>query len=339
MLSLDDLIACIPRTYLPLVVVVGLLALTKFALKTVGVILQTFILPGTSIKKYTSPFGLGSWAVVTGATDGIGKEFALQLAKAGYNIFLVSRSEEKLNVAAEEIESKFKSKTRTLAVDFASPNEYKFDALATMCTDLDVGILVNNVGRSHEFPVSFAQTTLEEQRAIINININGTLRVTKIILSKMLEQRRGLILTVSSFAGATPSPLLAAYSASKAFLQTWSDALQAELKGTGVDIECVSTYFVVSNMSRIRRASALIPMPKAYVSSVLRKIGLPCGALWSGRPSTSTPYWSHSLLDFFINAVGWKSAFITYTHALHKDIRKRVFRKKEREAAAAQKQE
>lgn len=66
-------------------------------------------------------------------------------------------------------------------------------------------------------------------------------------------------------------------------------------------------------MSRIRRASALIPMPKAYVSSVLGKIGLACGALWTGRPSTSTPYWSHSLLDYFINVIGWKKAFIQYT--------------------------
>lgn len=59
------------------------------------------------------------------------------------------------------------------------------------------------------------------------------------------DRRRGLVLTLSSFAGAIPSPLLATYSASKAFLQTWSDALQAELKETGVDVECVSTYFVV----------------------------------------------------------------------------------------------
>lgn len=178
---------------------------------------------------------------------------------------------------------------------------------------------MNNVGRSHEYPVSFAETPLEEQQSIININVNATMRVSQIVLGNMLQQyvcassslfpylnffsptrRRGLVLTLSSFAGAIPSPLLATYSASKAFLQTWSDALQAELKGTGVDVECVSTYFVVcstvyrssvfsftvpsqvSNMSRIRRSSALIPMPKAYVSSVLKKINLPCGALWTG---------------------------------------------------------
>ena len=108
-------------------------------------------------------------------------------------------------------------------------------------------------------------------------------------------------------------------------------------------------------MSRIRRASALIPMPKQYVSSVLKKINLPCGALWTGRPSTSTPYWSHSLLDYYINLIGWKAGFVKYTLSesrcdfigiralirfpdLHKDIRKRALRKKERDAAAAKKQ-
>lgn len=60
-----------------------------------------------------------------------------------------------------------------------------------------------------------------------------------------MSRNRGLILTLSSFAGATPSPLLATYSGSKAFLQTWSDALQSELQDTGIDVECVSTYFVV----------------------------------------------------------------------------------------------
>ncbi|KAH8115472.1 3-ketoacyl-CoA reductase, partial [Phellopilus nigrolimitatus] len=328
----------IPRTFLPVVVVLGLFTISRFIAKTAGVLLQTFILPGTSIKKYASRSG-NSWAVITGATDGIGKEFALQLAKAGYNILLVSRTTGKLNAVASEIATKFtSSKTKILAIDFSAPTESDYRALEEVCNELDVGILVNNVGRSHEFPVSFAQTTLDEQQAIINININGTLRVTQIVLNKMLAQHRGLVLTLSSFAGAIPSPLLATYSASKAFLQTWSDALQAELKGNGIDIECVSTYFVVSNMSRIRRATAFIPMPKTYVSSVLRKVGLSCGALWTGRPSTSTPYWSHALLDYLINVVGWKAGFIGYTHALHKDIRKRALRKKEREAISAEKQ-
>ena len=66
-------------------------------------------------------------------------------------------------------------------------------------------------------------------------------------------------------------------------------------------------------MSKIRRASVLIPLPREYVAAVLRKIGVPCGALWTGRPATSTPFWSHALLDYLIHSIGWTSLFIGYT--------------------------
>ena len=94
--------------------------------------------------------------------------------------------------------------------------------------------------------------------------------------------------------------MLAPYAASKAFLASFSSALAAEVKGKVVDVETANTHFVVSNMSKIRKPSPLVPTPKAYVRSVLAKIGLPCGALFTGRPFVSTPYWSHALLDWFI---------------------------------------
>ena len=94
--------------------------------------------------------------------------------------------------------------------------------------------------------------------------------------------------------------MLAPYAASKAFQGAFSSALAAELKEKGIDVQTVNTHFVVSNMSKIRKPSPLVPTPKAYVRSVLAKIGLPCGALFTGRPFVSTPYWSHALLDWFL---------------------------------------
>lgn len=78
----------------------------------------------------------------------------------------------------------------------------------------------------------------------------------------------------------------------------------------------------------------LIPKPGPYVRSVLSKIGLACGADYSGRPNTSTPFWSHSLLEYLISFIGIPSLFISYTHGLHKSIRKRALKKAEREAKA-----
>lgn len=85
-------------------------------------------------------------------------------------------------------------------------------------------------------------------------------------------------------------------------------------------------------MSKIRKSTALVPTPAAYVRSALSKIGLSCGAALSDRPGTITPFWSHALVDYMIHAIGWKSLFISYTHTLHKDIRHRALKKLEREA-------
>lgn len=130
--------------------------------------------------------------------------------------------------------------------------------------------------------------------------------------------------------------MLATYSASKAFLSTFTSALSAELSSTpNILIEHVNTFFVVSAMSKIRRPSLLVPLPSSYVRSVLAKVGMSCGAAFTGRPATSTPYWSHALADWAINMWGWTGLVMGYTLVLHKDIRRRALKKLEREAIKA----
>lgn len=166
----------------------------------------------------------------------------------------------------------------------------------------------------------------------------------------MSRRKRGLILNMGSFAGAVPSPMLATYSGTKAFLATFTAALAEEVRQHNILVEHLNTHFVVrrllhhsnqvshfhqvSKLSKIRKPSLLTPMPAAYVRSALSKVGLAGGAAFTGRPNTSTPYWSHSILDFVINLIGIPSLFISYTHNLHKDIRRRALRKLEREAKA-----
>ncbi|KIJ51218.1 hypothetical protein M422DRAFT_26645 [Sphaerobolus stellatus SS14] len=312
---------------------IGLVKIAGFALHLTRVLLQTFIVPGKSLKKFGAK--TGAWAVVTGATDGIGREFALQLAKAGFNVFLASRSPEKLGVVAAEVE-KFGVKTLTQAIDFSKEEEASWQGLTNKLATLDIGVLVNNVGKSHEMPVDFVETSDQEMRDILQININSTLRVTKAVLPGMVEKRRGLILNLGSFAGSTPSPMLATYSGSKAFLVTWTQALGAELESKGVTVQLFNTYFVVSAMSKIRRASLVAPTPKSYVRAALSKIGVQGGSL--GKPFLSTPFWSHSLIDALLATLNFPSFWIGYTLRLHKDIRRRAIRKKEREAAASKKE-
>jgi hypothetical protein len=128
---------------------------------------------------------------------------------------------------------------------------------------------VNCVGVSHEFPTDFVDTSEEELNTIVNVNVCATLRITSLIapamvslcvpslfrlhctltLSRATYSKKGLILNMGSFAGASPTPMLAVYSGSKAFLRTWSDALTAELTPKGITVEHANTYFVVRLLS------------------------------------------------------------------------------------------
>ncbi|KAF8995497.1 3-ketoacyl-CoA reductase [Cyathus striatus] len=311
---------------------VGSLALFRLAYQTLSVLLQTFILPGTNLQHFGAK--KGAWAIVTGSTDGIGKEFSFQLAKAGYNILLVARNNDLLSSTAAEIGSKYGVTTATYSIDFAKADDRAYEALTATLQGYDIGVLVNNVGKSHAMPAYFVDTPKDEITDILAININATLRVTYGVLPGMVKKKRGLIINIGSFAGAVPSPMLATYSGSKAFLATFTSALAEEVKKDNIIVEHVNTYFVVSKLSKIRKSSVLIPQPGPYVRSVLSKIGLACGAGYSGRPDTTTPYWSHALLDYTMTLIGMPRVFIGYTHGLHKDIRRRALKKAEREAKA-----
>jgi len=314
-----------------LLLVLGSFSVARLALKTVSVLTQTFILPGANLTRFGAK--KGSWAVVTGASDGIGREFALQLAKAGFNILLVARNDEKLSAVATEIHTQYgpNVSTKICLIDFSKHSEAAYEHLAKDCEGLDIGVLVNNVGKSHSMPADFVDTPKQEIEDILMININGTVRATYVILPGMVQRKRGLIINVGSFAGAVPAPMLATYSGTKAFLSTFTDALAEEVKQHNITAVHVNTYFVVSKLSKIRKPSMLIPTASTYVQSVLSKIGLSCGAAYTGRPHTSTPYWSHALMDYLMSLVS-KDFLIRNGHNMQKSIRVRALKKLARES-------
>ncbi|EGC41510.1 beta-hydroxysteroid dehydrogenase [Histoplasma capsulatum var. duboisii H88] len=292
-------------------------------------LLSIFVLPGQKLSKFGPK---GSWALVTGASDGIGKEYSLQLARAGYNILLVSRTTSKLAAVADGIKSKSPTvQTKIFAMDFFKNNDGDYENLKLLIQDLDISILVNNVGRSHSIPTPFVLTPQEELENIIMINCIGTLRITQLVAPGMMQRKRGLILTMASFAGMIPTPLLATYCGSKAFLQYWSIALGAELQPYGVQVELVQSHLVTSAMSKIRRPTVTVPIPRDLVRAVLSKIGR--GAGLSAYAYTSVPYWSHGLMAYALTQVlGHMGKFVLgYNKALHESIRKRALRKAERE--------
>ncbi|KAI8139359.1 hypothetical protein BJV82DRAFT_521873 [Fennellomyces sp. T-0311] len=294
-------------------------------------LLELYVLKGISLKKFGA--GSGAWAVVTGATDGIGKEFAEQLAKNKFNVLFISRTQSKLDAIAKEVGDKYGVETKTYAMDFTKGDSQDFARLGDIIGSIRVGALVNNVGVNHDIPTPFAEESDKIIEDIVEVNIKGAMKMTKLVLPQMQTNRSGLILNLGSFAGMVPSPYLSVYSGGKAFLSTWTQAIAKEVEGQGIIIQNVNTYFVVSAMSKIRRPSFLIPLPKPYVASVLSKIGLACG---SNVPFTSTPYHSQGLANWFMNLLP-PNFWITQNFNIQKDVRRRALRKREREAAAASK--
>ncbi|KAL8690807.1 MAG: hypothetical protein Q9218_003833 [Villophora microphyllina] len=292
-----------------------------------------FILPGVPLRSFGPPT---SWAIITGASDGLGKEFALHLSRTPFNLLLISRTASKLDALASQIRSQNpKIQVKTFAYDFSTSNtgSNAKEVLKREIEELDdVGVLINNVGKSHDIPVSFVETEESEMRDIININCHGTLLMTSLVAPKMVSQRRGLILTMGSFGGLMSTPLLATYSGSKAFLQQWSTALGAELEQYRVQVELVQSYLVTSAMSKIRRPSLMVPSAKAFVGCVLRSVGRTGGA--QGWGWTGTPWWSHAFMQWGVGMVGGMNDrwIVGINRGMHEGIRKKALRKRDRDA-------
>ncbi|KAL7276340.1 hypothetical protein RUND412_000679 [Rhizina undulata] len=320
---------------IPILAFVGAIYVLCASLKFLNAATSLFLLSGANLRKFGPK---GSWALITGASDGIGKEFSLQLAAKGFNVILVSRTESKLQQLAQEIEGKFSGvQTKILPMDFSQNSDADYDRLKALIDGLDIAVLVNNVGCSHSIPVPFLETEKTEMDEIITVNVFGTLRVTQLVAPGMTSRKRGLILTMGSFGGFLPTPLLATYSGSKAFLQHWSTALGAELKPHGVEVQLVIGYLITSAMSKIRKPSMMIPTPKMFVKACLGKIGLSGTA--GGMTGTITPFWSHGVMHWVIQeSLGvWNGFVLGRNREMHVSIRKRALRKKEREAAAGKK--
>ncbi|XP_077361327.1 hydroxysteroid (20-beta) dehydrogenase 2 [Festucalex cinctus] len=216
----------------------------------------------------------GQWAVVTGATSGIGKAYAMELAQRGLDIILVSRCDEKLRQVAKEIEIQHGRKTHTVRVDFThGHNIYPF--IAKQLQGLEIGILVNNVAMSYSDDfASFLEIPDAEKKIteILDCNTLSVAQTTRLVLPGMLERRTGLIINISSQVGIHPQPLLALYSATKAFVMYFSQCLHAEYKAEGIAVQCVVPFLVSTNMNKMK-SSGCVKSAAAFAREALNTVG------------------------------------------------------------------
>jgi uncharacterized protein len=176
-------------------------------------------------------------ALITGASFGIGLEFARIFAREKYNLVLVARSGDKLRQLAAELEKTHGTRSLILATDLASPGAAAYVLDQTARAGITVDVLVNNAGFGQLGP--FVANDLDECLQQIQLNITTLTHLTRLYLPQMIERRSGRVLNVASTAAFQPGPLMAVYFATKAYVLHFSEAIAYELRGTGVTVTCL----------------------------------------------------------------------------------------------------
>ena len=184
--------------------------------------------------KPVNPINRNKYALITGATSGIGYELAKQFANAGYNLLLVARSSERLQAVTDELKQTYSVEVTPIEKDLFSPTAAREIYEQVSALGIFVEVLVNDAGQGQWG--MFNETPLERDLDIIQLNITSLLSLTKLFLHDMVRRNEGKILQVGSEAGTTPVPLLAVYSATKAFVLSFSAALANELQDTNITI-------------------------------------------------------------------------------------------------------
>jgi short-subunit dehydrogenase len=180
----------------------------------------------------------GSTALITGASGGIGAEIARELARRGHGVVLVARRKPQLEAMAKELSGEYGIRAETIASDLSKPASRSRIAGRITELGLDVDILVNNAGFATGGPFHAADPARELEQ--VQVLVEAVVVLTSTFLPAMVKRGRGAVLNVASTAGMQPLPYAAGYSAAKAFVLTFSEALHHEVQGRGVTVTALA---------------------------------------------------------------------------------------------------
>ncbi len=213
----------------------------------------------------------GPWALVAGASAGIGAAFARRLGAAGLDLLLIARRSEALAQLGAELRDAYGVNVETAVVDLGRPD--LTPTIATLVSGKDVGLLVYNAAHSAIGP--FVDGSLDEHLRVLDVNCRGPLVLSHVLGGAMTRRGRGGIILMASLAGSQGNPLLASYAASKAFDIVLAEGLWAELRDRGVDVLACRAGATRTPGYAASRPRGKVPLmePDAVVAQALAALG------------------------------------------------------------------
>jgi len=230
----------------------------------------------------------GKWALVTGASAGIGIALARELAKHGAKLILTARRIDRLEALAAELKAKA-AEVRVVAADLNDPAAPQQIYDATEGAGLAVDILINNAGLGQHG--AFSESPVEQELSQVKVNCEAMVRLTRLFVPRMVERRRGWIMILASTASFQPVPYLTTYAATKAFDRFFALGLAAEVARFGVKVTALCPGPTESEFFQVARSENFMPGGKQSAEEVAR---LGIAALAQGR-RTIVPYFAGKL--------------------------------------------
>jgi short-subunit dehydrogenase len=213
----------------------------------------------------------GPWALIAGASQGLGAEFATQLAARGVHLLLIARRAQVLQTLSAHLQSTYAVEVRTLPCDLAREDLAQVVSAAT--AEIEVGLLVYNAAVSLIGP--YFQTALDDHLREIAVNCRAPMTLAYLLGQPMLKRGRGGILLMSSLGGDQGSALLVNYTATKAYNRLLAEGLWDELRTQGIDVlaPCPAAVSTPGYLASAPRGSMAAMSPRAVVSASLAALG------------------------------------------------------------------
>jgi short-subunit dehydrogenase len=243
-----------------------------------------------------------SWALVTGATSGIGESFTRLLAENNYNIVLVARDMPRLQERARELEAKFRVETHIIQADLST--DAGCAAVEHYIANNQVDVLINNAGFG--LNKAFTISALDAEQQMFDVLVRTPMRLMHVALPLMKQRNKGVIINVSSVAGFIAG---GTYSAAKSYLTVLSESLHTELSGTNIKISALCPGFTRTEFHQRGRMSMK---------------GLP-SFMWLDSDKLVAKAWSDALKGEAVSIPGWQYQLLVFViHSLPRSIIRKV---------------